>query len=257
MGENNKDKADGVKNGFDTAFKIGKRQRIKDISRKVYGDEFIEELDSNSFVTKTDLQNFVRFLKVEPNEMIIDVGCGRGGPGMWIARETGANYFGYDLSEVGIEIASSRAKDFGLEGKVQFKVGDICATAFPDNYFDAAISIDVLVYIPEVSVAISEVSRILHSEAKFLFTTWEKKRPSKLNDYRLFLRNAGFKIEAYNETPDWERLQREFYQLVLDNKEMLIKDMGKEESSPFIIEAESIISVLKYLRRIFVVAEKI
>ncbi|MHA1468117.1 MAG: class I SAM-dependent methyltransferase, partial [Promethearchaeota archaeon] len=161
------------------------------------------------------------------------------------------------LSEIGIEIASSRSKDFGLEGKVQFKVGDICATTFPDNYFDAAISIDALVFIPEVSVAISEVSRILHSESKFLFTTWEKKRPSKLNDYRLFLRNAGFKIEVYNETPDWERLQREFYQLVLDNKEMLIKDMGKEESLPLIKEAESILPVLKFLRRIFVVAEKI
>lgn len=257
MGEGNQNKADWVKNEYNMLFKAKRSQSFIEISRKVYGDEFAEELEPNSFVTRTDLQNFVRFLKVEPNETIIDVGCGRGGPGMWIAREIGANYFGFDLSEIGIEVATSRAKDFGLEGKAQFKLGDICATTFPDNYFDAAISIDVLLFIPDVSAAISEVSRILRSDAQFVFTTWEKKRPSKLNDYRLFLRNAGFKIDFYEETPDWERRQCEYYRLVLDNIEILIKDMGREGSRPVITEAKLYLPVMKYFRRILVVAKKV
>ena len=257
MGENNQNKEDWVKNEYNVLFKAKRSQSFIEIYRKAYGDEFPEELDPNSYVTRTDLQNFVRFLKVESNETIIDVGCGRGGPGMWIAREIGANYFGFDLSEIGIEVATSRAKGFGLDGKAKFKVGDICATTFPDNYFDAAISIDVLLFIPNVSAAISEVSRILRSNALFVFTTWEKKRPSKLNDYRLFLRNAGFKIDFYDETPDWERRQCEYYQLVLDNKDILIKDMGREGSRPIIMEAKLYLPAMKYFRRILVVAKKV
>ncbi len=67
----------------------------------------------------TDLQNIVRYLNIGPGETVIDLDCGRGGPGMWVAREVGANYFGFDLSEAGIEVAAKRAIDFGLEGKAQ------------------------------------------------------------------------------------------------------------------------------------------
>lgn len=256
MGEDNHNKSNRIKNDFNAFFKAQRSQSFIDICRKAYGDQYPEELEPNSFITRTELNNFIRFLNFQPNEKIIDIGCGRGGPGMWIAHSVNANYFGLDVSEMAIKKAASRIKKFDLEGRAQFKVGDICATTFPDNYFDAAISIDVLMFIPNVSTAISEVSRILRPGALFLFTTWEKKRPSKLNDYRLFLPNARFTIEIYEEIPDWERQQCEYYQLVLDNKDILIKDMGREASRPIINEAELYLPVMKFFRRVFVVAAK-
>ncbi len=80
-----------MKKLFNTIYKGERSQSLRDIFRKVYGDDYPEEANHDSFVTTTTLQNFVRYLNVGPGLTFVDLGCGRGGPGMWIARETGAN----------------------------------------------------------------------------------------------------------------------------------------------------------------------
>src|SRR5438876_11841370 len=69
------------------------RRRVR---REVYGDEYPEEADPNSFVTLTDLRRIARELRVASGETFVDIGCGRGGPGMWVARETAASLVGSD-----------------------------------------------------------------------------------------------------------------------------------------------------------------
>ncbi|WP_354531947.1 class I SAM-dependent methyltransferase [Nakamurella sp. UYEF19] len=41
--------------------------------------------------------------------MLIDLGCGMGGPGQWIARESGAHLVGIDLSQAAVEAATTAA----------------------------------------------------------------------------------------------------------------------------------------------------
>ena len=244
-----------MKKLFNALYKGEKSQSFRDIFRKIYGDDYPEEADHDSFVTTTTLQNFVRYLNVGPGLTFVDLGCGRGGPGMWIARETGANYAGIDLSEIGVEMAEKRAIDFGIHDKVSFQTGNICATDFSDNYFDGAISIDVLGFIPDKLAAVNEIARILHSDALFVFTDWENKK--SVNDFQPVLRKAGFKVEVYNEIPDWERRQREVYQAVIDSKKILIKDMGREGAFAWIMEAKTFLPELKNMRHIFSVAKKL
>ncbi|MHA1492170.1 MAG: class I SAM-dependent methyltransferase [Promethearchaeota archaeon] len=184
-------------------------------------------------------------------------GAAGGPPGMWIARETGADYVGIDLSEIGVESAKQRVMEFGLNNKARFHIGDICAISFPDDYFDGAISIDVLGFIPNQLAALYKVARILRSGALFVFTTWEAKEPNMVNEYRPLLRKAGFKVKIYDETPDWERLQREVYQTVLESKDILIEDMGADRAFIWIMEAKKYLPSLKDRRRILVAAKKI
>ena len=89
-----------MKKASDIAYKVKRSESYRDIFRKVYGDDYHEELGGDSFVTITDLQNIARYLNVAPGDTFVDLGCGRGGPGLWITRETGANYVGIDLSEI-------------------------------------------------------------------------------------------------------------------------------------------------------------
>ena len=245
------------KQAFNLTYKGKKSQSFLNIYRQIYGKDYPEEADHDSFVTKTDLKNIVKYLNVGPGETFIDLGCGRGGPGLWIARENNANYVGIDFSEVGVELAAQRFKAIGLERKAQFHVGNICATDFPDNFFDGAVSIDVLSFIPNQSKAILEVARILRTNAIFVFTSWEKKESNIVNDYRPLLSESGFKVNIYYEAPDWERRQREVYQKYIELKDILIKDMGRAGAAPWIMEAKSIPPILKNRRRIFAVAEKI
>lgn len=245
-----------MKLAFDELFKYEKSESLKDIWREVFGDEYPEEVDHDSPVTTTDLQNITEYLDIGPDNIFIDLGCGRGGPGMWIARELGTNYFGFDLSEIGIEVANKRAKYFGLEGKVQFQVGDMCNTHLPDNHFDAAISIGALLFIPDKFKAICEAARIIRSGALFIFITVEEHQPNLINDFRPLLRKAGFEVVVYEEIPDSTRKHGEYYRKVIESKKKLIKDMGFRGAALWISDAQTHLPRLKYWRRILAVARK-
>ena len=258
MSEKKEDKIiDNLRQMFDAVFKSERSQSFLDIFREVYGNDYPEEANPLSFVTNTDIQNIVKNLNVGPGKTIVDLGCGNGGPGLWIAQKTGANYFGIDFSKNAIEQANQRIAEFDLKSTAKFQLGNICALNIPENSFDGAISIDAISFIPDTSSAMSEIARILRSKVFFVFTSWENKLSKRINDFRPHLRNAGFKVNIYSETLDWERRQREVYQKILELKDVLIKDMGREGVSPWIMEAKSLLPVLNNFRRILAVAMKI
>jgi len=87
-----------------------------------------------------------------------------------------------------------------------------------------------------------------------VFTAWET--PTSMNDYRPILQEAGFEIITYKEILNWEQRQREVYKKIIESQSILIKDMGKNESLPWIEEATKSLPLLKKWRRIFGVANK-
>jgi ubiquinone/menaquinone biosynthesis C-methylase UbiE len=255
--KNEKSTNSNIKKAFDNLYKGEKSQSFRDIFRNVYGNDYPEEADHDSFVTMTDLHNIVMYFNVGQGEKIIDIGCGRGGPGLWITREIGASYVGLDISDIAVKKAVKRIEEKGLKDIARVQVGNICKTNFADSDFDGAMSIDTLGSIPQLSEAICEVARIIRLNANFIFTSYEEKNSKLLKDYRPLLQKAGFEITIYEEIPDWERRQREVYQKVLSSKKNLIKDMGLEGAFPWIIEAKTFLPRLKEMRRIFAVAKKI
>ena len=248
---------DNLKVLFEQVFKKERSESYRDIFREVYGDDYPEEANPDSFVTITDLRTIAKNLNVGPEKTFIDLGCGRGGPGLWIARETRANYVGIDLSDNAIRQATQRLVNFKIEGTSKFQAGDMYSLNFPKNSFDGALSIDAISFIPDPLAAIKEAARILRSKAYFVFTTWENKKSQKINDYRSYLRESGFKIQSYSETPDWKQRQREVYQKTLEFKKVLIKDMGRDGAFTWIMEAKNYLPILNDLRRILAVAMKI
>jgi len=242
---------------FEQVYKKESSESYRDIFREVYGDDYPEESNPDSFVTITDLRTIAKNLNIGSEKSLIDLGCGRGGPGLWIARETGANYVGIDLSENAVKQAQNRSRDFKIKGTTKFQVGNMYSLNFPTNSFDGAMSIDVISFIPDPLAVFKEVARILRSEAYFVFTTWENKNSNIINDYRSYLRDTGFNIKTYSETPNWKQRQREVYQKTLELKKVLIKDMGREGAFTWIMEAKRFLPELNNLRRILAVTMKI
>ncbi|MEN6420332.1 MAG: hypothetical protein ABFD76_00165, partial [Smithella sp.] len=75
-----------------------KSPTIRKIFRDIYADDYMEDVDQNSYMTRTDLQRMLQYLEIDIGDKLVDLGCGRGGPCMWIARETGAVLTGIDIS---------------------------------------------------------------------------------------------------------------------------------------------------------------
>jgi hypothetical protein len=71
------------------------------------------------------------------------------------------------------------------------------------------------------------------------------------------LEKVGFKIEKYDEIPDWERPRRLVLLKILESRDELIKEVGKLGASFILNEAQTDLPVINRIRRIFAVARKI
>jgi ubiquinone/menaquinone biosynthesis C-methylase UbiE len=80
-------------------------------------------------------------LRVPAPERALAIGCGRGEPVLFLAREfPSARIRGVDSSEALVREASARV---GLdpEGRVAFKVGKAGALPYPDDFFDLVVQL--------------------------------------------------------------------------------------------------------------------
>ena len=240
------------------------RQRIR---REFYGDEYPAEVDPRSFLTWTELRRLALELRVGRGDAFVDLGCGHGGPGLWVAGETGASVVGIDLSEVGIARAREHAQELGLADRVRFEVGDIVATGLPEAGFDGAMSVDTLWAVADKVGAIREIARILRPGARFVFTNWDRDRvplgyPPPLGDHRPLLEQARFAVERYDFQPDAEVKRRAYYERVVAAEPTLLQELGEEATSRLMFEAKGTLGLvdgvdyLAHSRRIFVVARK-
>jgi SAM-dependent methyltransferase len=182
------------------------------IACEVYGDDYPADAEPFSAVTTHTLRRMAKVLAVDPRQTILDLACGRGGPGLWVARATGAALVGVDYSAVGIAHARERAMAWGLADRARFVQADGAATGLESASLDGAMCVDAFWAFPDKEAAACEVARVLRLGARFALTTWNLPglpvQPPE--GYAQVLAQAGFVIEVDEELPDWERRQLAF-----------------------------------------------
>ena len=106
-------------------------------------------------------------LRAAPGERILDVGCG---PGFYVAElldEVGAggSVVGLDSSAPMLELA--RRRNAG-RGNVDFGEADAAKLPVADAGSDAALSVQVMEYVPDVASALEELARALRPGGRLL-----------------------------------------------------------------------------------------
>jgi ubiquinone/menaquinone biosynthesis C-methylase UbiE len=97
--------------------------------------------------------------------LLLDVGCGVGGPARRLARAANVSVTGITISPQQVEEASARAAQEGLNSRVRFQLADAADLPFPDDEFDAAIAIESIVHMPDKLQALRELFRVLRPGA--------------------------------------------------------------------------------------------
>jgi len=79
------------------------------------------------------------YLRLGPESRVIDVACGKGGPGRILARTFGCRITGIELREDWAEEARARAAGEGLGDLVEIHAGDAAAFPLEPEAWDAAL----------------------------------------------------------------------------------------------------------------------
>jgi SAM-dependent methyltransferase len=240
---------------FDAIFaRIAASETLSVIWRDVYGDDYPRDATPFSFVTISELCWLTAALNVGKGHVFVDLACGRGGPGLWVASETGAALIGIDSSVVAIEAASATARARGASAAAAFFVADAAATGLRAESVDAVMSVDALQLMPHRAAVLGEVARVLKPDGRFAFTTWlslgGRAAPPFPMDYQPLLRAAGFVVEACQEPPNWQHRELAVFAAIREKAAALRAELGAEVAAMLVAEAEKLPEAYAVIRRV-------
>jgi ubiquinone/menaquinone biosynthesis C-methylase UbiE len=257
---------DVVVEGYDAVYAaISQSAVFSWIWRKhVLGDDYPMDFAHISFLTLIELQEMRQRLALSQGARFVDLACGAGGPGLWIAKVMDATLVGVDPSTIGLTHARVRADNVGIANKARFTQGTFAMTGLADAAADGAMSVDALQYAPDKRAGLQEAARILRPGGRLVFTAFEVE-PQRVEglpvlgvdpvaDYRPLLEEQGFAIEFYQETRGWaERVQATFT-AVIEAMPLLTSEMGERAASALGLEAALTLRYRPYRRRVLVAA---
>jgi 2-polyprenyl-3-methyl-5-hydroxy-6-metoxy-1,4-benzoquinol methylase len=90
-----------------------------DLHRQALGAEYPEGIDVTGGCTRGTLERALAGLRLRPGSLLVDLGCGRGGPGRWLARASGARVLGIDVSQVAVGAAAEAARAYLRPGQYE------------------------------------------------------------------------------------------------------------------------------------------
>jgi ubiquinone/menaquinone biosynthesis C-methylase UbiE len=230
------------------------------IFAEVLGEEYPAELGTFSFVTRTELDRLAAGLKVAPQGVLADLGCGRGGPGLWLAARSGCRLAGVDIADSAVAAGRENASKLGLGDRANFGVGTFDQTGLATDSVDAVVSIDALLFAPDKRAAVAEMARVLKPGGRLGMTTWDYHRqpagrPPQVPDHRPLLQQAGFRVSAYEETQDWFGRQTRIDQLLLQATDELAAEIGASPAEVRASAEEMHATLGCITRRVMVLAE--
>jgi SAM-dependent methyltransferase len=98
---------------------------------------------------------------------ILDVGCGNGQYSVFFAL-LGADVYGIDISEVGIEVSRAIAETNGVSGLCHFSVQNAAKMDFDDSIFDIVIMHESLHHVIKYPGTREEVMRVLKHDGMLI-----------------------------------------------------------------------------------------
>jgi ubiquinone/menaquinone biosynthesis C-methylase UbiE len=112
-------------------------------------------------------------LKLPAGAKILDVGCGTGASALPAAQAVGKNGFvvGVDLAIRLLDRARAKASAAHLDN-VEFRVADMTALNYPDESFDAVVSVFSIFFVPDMEGLVRELWRMVRPGGKLAVTTW-------------------------------------------------------------------------------------
>ncbi|TCO54719.1 class I SAM-dependent methyltransferase [Actinocrispum wychmicini] len=240
----------------DLAWAIGGSELLRRLWAEAWGDLYALEVEALSSTSWTTFGQLISYLRLQPGQVLADLGCGRGGPGLWLARAFQARLIGVDHSASLVEQARARIGHWVRPDGAEFRIGTFTESGLDDSSADAVISLGALPLGQDLDAALREISRIARPGGRVVVTFSESTEPDAVIDWADRMRLAGLEFEARHEMPEADRGWRRLCELIEDNRPELVEDMGELGASFVFNDAETYAPVLDRLRWVLVAGRR-
>jgi ubiquinone/menaquinone biosynthesis C-methylase UbiE len=194
-----------------------------------------------SIVNARLLERIALELSVGEGDTFLDLGCGAGGPALWVAERTGASVIGVDFAPSAIEAATSLAERRNMSGRARFLTSDATETGIANARVSGVMSIDALMFVDAQLVA-TEIARVLRPGGILVMTAAESLlepfMPTLVRDYRPIFETVGFRTIRHEEPEGYVDQQLALYRALDERAERLRAEIG-EAAEALLEEARS------------------
>lgn len=214
------------------------------------------ETDRDSLVDAlTNMNRLIgRCLSPKPESQILDVGCGTGGPAIFLAKDFGCHVTGVDLGSSQIQAAEQAARKQGLADRTSFLVADGTQLPFADATFDGIYLLGSASHVADKSRLFSEAARVVKEHGTLVFADivapsadWQTNRqysrirrminaffenPHLLSagEYQDELSRSGFQIRDVLDLNSHVARSAELWRRALaEDEERLCRDLGRSQ----------------------------
>ncbi|WP_380282072.1 class I SAM-dependent methyltransferase [Kitasatospora purpeofusca] len=199
------------------------------------GDAYPAEIAPASSCDWPLVATMVNRLRLQPGQHLVDLACGTGGAGLWLARALTLRLVGVDISDTAIALATARREAFALPDRARFTVATLEATGLPDAHAHAVICIDAFSRATDRAGALSELHRILHSGGRAVLTRALRREAEP--GWTEQVQRAGLLVDHVEERRHEPRMWACLYRLWQDHEDEIRRALGDAQAENMLAEA--------------------
>lgn len=109
----------------------------------------------------------LKHLNIQPNDIILDVGCG-GGINIKRMAKNAKKVYGIDYSVESVKLSKEVNEKLIVDGKVEIQKGNVKDLLFDDDTFDIVTAFETVYFWPDIEKCFAEVKRVLKPGGTFL-----------------------------------------------------------------------------------------
>ncbi len=96
-----------------------------------------------------------------PDDTLLDLGCGMGGPGRFLVDQFGCSVVGVDVLPLRIDLARALTDLTRMGAQISYRVADATNLGLEDAYFAQVWMLDVSMHIRDKQALFGEIARVL------------------------------------------------------------------------------------------------
>ncbi|HUU77656.1 MAG TPA: class I SAM-dependent methyltransferase [candidate division Zixibacteria bacterium] len=178
------------------------------------------------------LETMLKQLNLQPDDYVLDLGCGLGKVAEYISDVTGAKILGIDFAQKVIEWIQKQTAT--KKDRLNFQVKNMNNLDYKPETFDAILAIDTLYFVEDLDITISKLKTILKSGGQLALFWGQQRKPDEsmeiLEPDKTKLAKALQKASLEFEATDFTATSRDMWIREIDAANDLM-EMFKEEGN--------------------------